>query len=337
MTLRWFPDGLPESWLAWSREELLAALDGPTLVRWPGDGTDAPRVVATLLHGDEPAGLDAMLHILRRRRRYPFDLYLIIGNVAAARAGVRYLDTQPDFNRLWGRGGVEGPLAEAAAHILDELRRAGVGAVVDVHNNSGDGPFYAIVTRLDADAVRLGATLSTTLLHWEFRAYTLMEALADHCPTAAVECGRADHPTSTAFAVDALRRYLGRWPDAPGDVDLYGRMHRVEVPAEVSVSFTGGDADLVVTVRPGEVNFRQLPPGTPLGWVAADTDPPLRVTDAAGHDVTAAWLEVRGGALVLSRPAVPVMLAGSETAARKDCLVYLCEPLSWGARSPTGR
>ncbi|MBW3664539.1 MAG: succinylglutamate desuccinylase/aspartoacylase family protein [Actinobacteria bacterium] len=335
---RWFPEGLADELLELDENELLRALGKPTLIRVPGRGEQRPRAIATLLHGDETTGYQAVLRIMRRRRSYPFDLYVLIGNVRAALADEgfahRYLDDQEDFNRVWGLDQPTTQIRRAADALLHELREAKLESLVDVHNNSGNNPFYAIVTVLREDAINLATLFTSTILHWELDARTLMEALQDDCPAIAVECGLPDRPESLAFAVDGLRRYLGSPPLRDDvlerDFDLLGAMRKVLVRPEVLFRF-GGDLsdeiDFVVAENSDVTNFRAVEAGHVIGRVHAGAAVPLLALDAAGNDVTEAHFHVVDGAVVTTSAATPVMMTRTVEAARKDCLFYLTTPL----------
>lgn len=329
-----FPDGLPDELLALDELELLRRLGRPTLIRQPGTGEARARAIATLLHGDESTGLQAMLRILRRRRVYPFDLYVIIGNVRAALEppgfAVRYLDDQEDFNRIWGLGDPTTSQRRAADAILAELRAADLESLVDIHNNTGDNPFYAIITMETPEVINLATLFTTTLLRWDLELHTLMEATHDLCPSIAVECGLPGRPESLAFAVDALRRYLGAEPLATNQVlrdhDLLGGMRKVMIRPEVRFRFGGelsDDVDLVLDRDLDAHNFRDVPAGLVLGWVHPGASLPLYAIDPDGHDVTDEHFEVVGGHVVITTPGTPVMMTRTVAATRKDCLFYL--------------
>ncbi|MDQ3403211.1 MAG: hypothetical protein M3548_07425, partial [Actinomycetota bacterium] len=90
-----------------SDEDVLVALGKPALIRIPGtDDRPRARLVSVLLHGNEDSGYRAVLEVLRGGERYPFDLWVFIGNVRAAHTdgwfAHRYLENQEDFNRVWG-------------------------------------------------------------------------------------------------------------------------------------------------------------------------------------------------------------------------------------------
>jgi hypothetical protein len=332
--LRRFPDGLPDELLELDELALLKVLERPTLIRVPGTGTWRPRAVATLLHGDESTGLQAILRVLRRRRTYPFDLYVVIGNVQAAVAppgfGHRYLDDQEDFNRIWGIGEPTTAQRRAADAILAELRAADLESLVDIHNNTGDNPFYAIVTLETPEVLNLATLFTTTLLHWDLGVHTLMEALHDRCPAIAVECGLPGRPESLAFAIDAIRRYLGAEPltshQVLRDHDLLSGLVRVTVRPEVRFRFggeLGDEVDLVLDRDLDVHNFVEVPAGQRLGRVHLGSSVPLRATDAEGRDVTDEYVDVEADVVLLARTATPVMVTRTVEAARKDCLFYL--------------
>lgn len=335
----WFPDGLPNEMHGLGAQTFLERLQRPTLIRVPGTGEQAPRAVATLLHGDESTGLMALQKILARRRRYRFDFYVLIGNVRAALEDGgfrhRYLDDQEDFNRIWGLEDPTTHLRMAADGILGRLRDAQIESLIDVHNNSGNNPFYAIITQDRPVVVNTATFFTTTLLFWDMQAHTLMEALEDECAAIAVECGLPGRPESLAFAVDALRRYLGAGPmhtrEVRRDYDLLGGIRKVIVRPEVAFRFGGELADDVDFVIDGEAdvhNFVRVAAGHVLGHVLTGAAMPLQVLDHTGADVTSDHFAVESGKVIITKDATPVMMTRTEEAARKDCLFYLADELA---------
>lgn len=333
--LRRFPDGPPPGLFDRPAREVLRALETTTWLRLPGTGAEPARAVATLLHGDESTGLEALLHVLRRRRRFPFDLHVVLGNVEAALHGTgfahRYLEGQEDGNRVWeGPGGADSsPQRRAAAEVLDDLLAARLDGLVDLHNTTGANPFHAIVTDDAPASLDLATRFSTTLLRWDLGVGTLLEAVAPHVPAAAVECGLPGRHASTAFAVDGLRRFLGARPGslAVADHDLICDLRRVHVRPEVRLRFggtPGDDVDLALVPDGDSANLREVPAGHVLGHVRPGTPQPLQVLAPDGTDVTDRLLAVTAtGAVVTCEPTIPVMVVRSVEAVRKDCLCYL--------------
>lgn len=324
-----------------SDEDVLVALAGkPALIRIPAAATtQSPkaRLVACLMHGNEPSGYRAALEVLRRGERFPFDLWVLIGNVrAATRDGWyahRYLDDQEDFNRVWEVGPATTRMRRCAAAMLDELRSAGLEAAVDLHNNSGQNPYYAVVPNPSRRGLQLAALCADTGLHWRLRAYTLMEALSGTCPTVAVECGLPHLPEGTAFAAGVIHRFLGADGfDRPADGEAArpGRMvatlHRVTIRPEVNFAFGGvvdEETDLVIVPGLDGYNFEVMPAGHTIGHVDIGTATPLSATDMNGSDVTDRFFRITpDGRLITTEDVTPVMMTTTVVQARRDCLFY---------------
>ena len=336
-----FLDGPPDELVRADPAEAVRWLGRPTLIRVPGRGEQAPRAVSCLLHGDESTGLEAVLRILRRRRTYAFDLYVVIGNVRAAAEppgfAHRFLDGQEDFNRVWGLDEPTTGQRLAAAAILDHLRAAGLEALVDVHNNTGNNPFYAITTRDHPRDLNLATLFTSTLLRWDLTAHTLMEAVPTDVSAIAVECGLPGRPESLAFAVDGLRRYLGEPPlptdRVARDFDLLGGLHKVTIRPEVSFRFghdhepPDDEADFVIAADADLLNFVEVPAGHVIGRIRDGAALPLHACDADGADVTEDHFAVHGDQVVTTIPTTPVMMTRTVAAARKDCLFYVSTEL----------
>ena len=62
--------------------------------------------------------------------------------------------------------------------IFEILAAEDLEAAVDIHNNTGLNPFYAIVPDPTQEALRLASALADTILRWPLRAHTLMEVLS---------------------------------------------------------------------------------------------------------------------------------------------------------------
>jgi hypothetical protein len=245
--------------------------------------------------------------VLREGPHFPFDLWVFIGNVRAASTdgwfAHRYLDDQEDFNRVWGIGELTTRMRRCAADVLDVLEaEADLEAAVDVHNNTGDNPFYAILPEWSPDGLHLASLCTDTLLLWNHRAYTLMEALTDGARRSR---SSADCPASPRTPRSPLRhrplprggpRRAGHGVPAPDRV--YEMRYRVSVRPEVSFGFGGvmtDEMDLVLHPALDGYNFGMLLAGTELGHVDQGAAMPLVVHDMQGRDVTGQLFSVRMG------------------------------------------
>jgi hypothetical protein len=320
-----------------SAEEVLLRLGVPALIRIPGVTESAERrparFVSCLLHGNEDSGYRAVLHLLRRGERWPFDLWVLIGNVRAASEhgwfAHRYLDDQEDFNRVWGRSEPTTKMRQCADEILELLLPVNLEAAIDLHNTTGDNPPHAILPTSSRRALHLAATCADTVLRWSLLAYTLMEALTPHCPAVAVECGAPGRSEGVAFADDVLVRFLAARDFGEGAAEprrLYEMRHRVIVRHEVAFAFGGPLGELDLVLQPGldGHNFGMLLAGTVIGKVRPRAAVPVLVTDMEGHDVTEKYFRVRpGGTLVVQEDITPVMMTNTVQQTRRDCLFYI--------------
>jgi hypothetical protein len=331
-----------------SDEEVLAGLAGkPALIRLPATSTaHAPRarLVSCLLHGNEPSGFVAMVDVLRRGERFPFDLWVLIGNVrAATEDGLyahRHLDHQEDFNRVWGVRSATTDMRRCAAAILEQLRSADLEAAVDLHNNSGRNPYYSILTKLSPEGLLLASLCADTMLLWRLHLHTLMEALATVCPAVSVECGAPHLSDGNSFASGVVHRFLTAADfavpavgDRPRPRQMVEILHRVTVRPDVEFSFGAAvdGAGFVVVPELDTYNFEVLPALHTIGHVDPGAAMPLFACDVTGRDVTDQLFRITpDGAVIVVADAMPMMMTTTVQQARRDCLFYTACPVDIG-------
>ncbi len=317
-----------------SDEDVLVNLGKPALVRIPGtEPRPRARLVSCLLHGNEDSGYRAVLEVLREGARYPFDLWVLIGNVRAAVTGGwyahRFLEGQEDFNRVWDWREPTTKMRRCADAMLDELRLVDLEAGVDLHNNTGSNPHFSVLPQLSADGLELASLFSDTVLRWGMRLHTLMEALSPRCPAVAVECGLPRHAENLQWASSAVRRFLARESfeaRTPPAVTLFEQCYRVVVRPEVPFAFGGvlsEELDLVVHTGLDHYNFGMLLAGTELGHVFQGAGMPVLATDMRGRETTDRFFEIHDGALRTTEDITPVMLTTTVQQIRRDCFFYI--------------
>jgi succinylglutamate desuccinylase len=329
-------DGLPPGFLEVAPWEMHALVPGPALVHLEGR-EPAPVFVSVLLHGNETTGFIALQALLRhhRDRDLPRALSIFIGNVNAARHGLRRLDGQPDYNRVWP-GSEAPPCPESALmqSVVDEMAARGVFASVDIHNNTGFNPHYACVNRLDDRFLHLAVMFSRLVVYFTQPKGVQSAAFAPHCPAVTVECGKPGQAYGVEHARDFLDAclHLHALPDHPlprGDLDLYHTIAQVTLRDGVGISFGEDPADIWFSSDLDRLNFTDLPAGTILGRVPPGLSRlPVQAVNDAGKDMTGDYFAISGGNLVLRRPVMPSMLTLNERIIHQDCLCYLMERLS---------
>lgn len=326
--------GLPEGLLEARADALEPLLGGPTLIHLPGRRPE-PLFVSILLHGNEHSGLAAVQQVLRNHagRELPRACSIFVGNVAAARAGLRRLDDQPDYNRVWP-GSELGHLPEGrlVEQVVERMRERRVFASIDIHNNTGLNPHYACLNALEPAFLHLALLFSRIVVYFRRPLGVQSAAFARLCPAVTVECGKTGTGVADGHAaslVEAALR-LSHFPDhavAHQDIDLFHTVATVKVPEGSSMSFDGSPADLRFVEDLDHMNFRELAPRTIWARCAPGGAIPLEVTDEDGQRVTARYFSLHQDKLVVERPVMPSMLTRDAAIVRQDCLCYLMERL----------
>ena len=270
-----------------------------------------PLFVSVLLHGNETSGWDAIRRLVDEISTA--SLLLFVGNVEAARRGVRSIPGGPDFNRVWNGGDtLEATIADEVTAFASVARPY---LAVDIHNNTGDNPPYAVVTDTCPQTLSVARAFAPRALLTAQPDGFLSRRFADFCTAVTVEVGMPQDAGSTERAASFLARLLTSATapdDDPADLALFETTARVLL------------ADgAVIEPAVQRFNFRSAPAGTALTRFG-----PLVAEDATGDDVTDAHLAHQNGAMALKRDTHVAMYTGSEESARLDCLCYLLQPFN---------
>jgi predicted deacylase len=177
-------DRLPDGLLEVPAADVWRQLPGPSLFHIPGRDS-APLFVSVLLHGNEDTGWRAVQQVLREHRRtlLPRALLLFVGNVAAAKACVRTLPDQHDYNRAWpGTPDPATPTARLMAEVVEIVRHERPFASIDIHNNTGHNPHYACVSSLAEKHLHLARLFGRTVVYFTKPLGVQSAALAPICP-----------------------------------------------------------------------------------------------------------------------------------------------------------
>ena len=296
---------LPSALTALPATRLANALGGPTLFDLRRAG-EPPLFISVLVHGNETSGWEGVRRL--RRELAACSVLLFVGNVEAARAGVRALPTRPDFNRVWEGG--DWPEAQVADEVVEYVAAAKPRLAVDIHNNTGRNPPYSVIARQDATTLAAAHVFAAhTLLATQPSGFQTAR-FARFCTAITIEVGTPDDSASIDRAAAFLRRQLH--PPAPAQPDALALFETV---ARLTLS-----DDAVIVPDTQRFNFRTAPAGAALvkrGTVAAHA--------ADGTDLGEVYLHHTNGGTVLKRPSVIAMYTGDIQAARHDCLCYLLE------------
>jgi succinylglutamate desuccinylase len=331
-------DYLPEGLLKADAAELEALLGGPTLIHLSGRQEPA-LLVSVLVHGNEPTGWEAARTLLARymggrENMLPRALSLFIGNVAAAAQGVRFLEGQPDFNRVWpGSDLPHTPEHGLMQQVVDTMLKRGLFASVDIHNNTGLNPHYACINTIDNRFLHLAAMFGRTVVYFRRPRGVQSMAMAQHCPAVTLECGKVGQAYGVEHAMNYLDACLRlsehpEHPVAAHDMDLFHTVATVKVRQGVAFGFGEEAVGLQFADDLDQLNFRELPRGTSFGRVYGDVGLGLEVVDEQGRDVTERFFKQESGELRVRLPVMPSMLTLDRQVIHQDCLCYLMERYS---------
>ena len=323
-------NAMPEGLLELPATKLHKQLDGPTLIHLPGRHPE-PLFVSVLLHGNEDTGWEAVRQLLTKYqgRELPRALSLFIGNVSAAKKGVRRLEGQLDYNRIWkGDGDAEHKMAQ---QIIETMRQRRVFASIDIHNNTGLNPHYACINVRDHRFLHLAILFSRTVVYFISPDAVQSMAFSELCPAVTVECGKVGQQHSTEHALQFVEAalHLDHFPEtsvSAHDYDLFHTVATVKVPESVSFGFEPQGGELAFSPDLDHLNFRELPGGTLLAQLHSETAR-LEAWDESGADVSTRFFVSDNGSLKTRLPVMPSMLTLNAEVIRQDCLCYLMERL----------
>lgn len=323
---------VPAGFLDVKIENLHQVLSKPSLIHLKGKNP-RPLFICTLLHGNETTGLYAIQQLLREyaAKELPRSLSIFIGNIKAAEAGVRRLDEQVDYNRVWP-GTHQHYLAEA--HMMKQItgimEQKQVWASIDLHNNTGKNPHYACINKLDKEFLVLADLFSKTLVYFTTPVGVQSAAFAKICPSVTLECGLS----GDSSGIDHVHQYLQTVLELEdlnqpleANLNLFHTVARVKIPEGYSFGFED-DATINLLPEIENYNFRELQKGTAIARVEPDSSAFLQAFDDDEREVGRDFFEYENDKILIKKPIMPAMLTMNTQVIRQDCLCYLMERIA---------
>jgi len=328
---------LPSGLLELAAPELIKKLKGPTLIHLPGR-EQTTVFLSVLLHGNEPTGWEAVRRLLGEyvpgggNKELPKNLSIFIGNIKAANKGLRRLDGQADFNRVWPGGNMESPETVMMQQVVDIMQKRNLFASIDIHNNTGINPHYGCINVIDNRFLRLALLFSRTVIYFTRPLGVQSLAFAKHCPAVTIEAGKVGDESGITharnFIDDCLHLHeLSAGPLHHEAVDLYHTVATVKIPPEVSFGFDNEERIIQFDVGLEKFNFSELAAGTVWGELFGN-QVPLLVKSENGNLVTDKYFANIDGKLTNKVPIMPSMLTIDKRVIEQDCLCYLMERYS---------
>lgn len=325
----------PDALLSCAPKDLHMLFPRPTLLHLQGIKTP-PLFISVLLHGNETTGFIAIQRLLNRyhKQSLPRAISIFFGNTRAAERGLRRLDKQPDFNRIWP--GTEIPECletHVAKKVVDIMRSKQVFASIDIHNNTGINPHYVCINSLDNRYLHLAKLFSRLVVYFLRPLGVQSAAFTKLCPAVTLECGRPGQQHGVEHAFNYLNDCL-QLPELSNlsidnqQIDLFHTTAQVKIKQNRSFSFSDKKSDLLFNQQLENMNFTEISAGTTLGILQHSTSMPLCAIDELGADITEQFFSINNRHLQIKRATMPSMLTLDERVIRQDCLCYLMERIA---------
>lgn len=316
---------LPANVLDCTAAQLADVLRGPTLFDLGKPGKD-PLFVSVLLHGNETSGWEAIRKLFSRTPELAdtSSVLVFVGNVLSAQKGVRKLDGQPDYNRVWNGGST--PEHRLAQDVIAYAGAKKPWCAIDVHNNSGPNPHYSVITDLAPATRSLASAFSSLAILAKQPPGTLTQAFSDFCTSITIEAGIPTDPDSSERAGALIRHLLneGRLAETPPEsLEIFDNFVRVTVGPEIvnkDCTFPELNPEL------DTFNFKSLPAGS-LVCRLKDRSCGIRANNAEQRDVTEDYFVVEDTEVLLRQDVIMSMYTRDPLIAVQDCICYFLKPV----------
>jgi len=325
-------DKVPETFLEIDILDLHKKFPGPFLMHLKGEKSE-PLFLSVLLHGNETTGLLALKKVLSRYsdKPLPRDMIILVGNTKAAAYGLRHLEGQPDYNRIWAGG--ESEEARLISEVLDYVKKFKLFANIDVHNNTGKNPYYGCVNVFKEEYLDLAKRFSEKTVYFTEPSEVESMAFAPLCPSVTIEAGlpgKEDGVAKTAQYIEEVLSLEGLNHEFDiRNTEVFQTVARIKIHKDASIDFANemeSQSDFSLLKELDLKNFERIQEGTLLGFYKVRDY--IKVVDNEGVDVTTNFLELKEGKIFTKKDFVPAMFTQDVYVIKEDCLGYVMENFS---------
>ena len=316
--------------------ELIRHFNQPAHIHITGKDSTRCRVVVSLLHGNEPSGLNALFHLIQQEVEPAVDVHCFLPNIRAALEEPtfthRALPGSRDMNRCFKPPFDDDP-GQIAKALLETITALQPEAVIDIHNTSGSGPSFGVTTYMDDKHDALVSLFTQKVIVTDLQLGALMEISEPLCPTVTIECGGSEDEESTRMADEGLLKYFtykhvlyGEHTDIA--LDFYHLPVRLELSDKANGILGFGDlpgqqGGLTLRTDIEHFNFGEVSPKQYLGFIAEDDLSMLTAKTTSGEEKLFDYFQVIDGKLHPREKLKLFMITTKAAIARSDCLFYL--------------
>ncbi len=266
ITIKEIPDEVQKSpieFLEWLRE--------PTIIKTSNDKSDI--IITCLVHGMEPSGYYALHRILNNIKKKEIKLnktvsFIIVNPQASLKKPYfshRTLDNQSDMNRIWFEKGINEEQNSSVEEIKKYIKKEQPELLVDFHNTTATNPPFAIMPNDNKEALRIASNLVNDVLQIDWLG-TLVKFSSIYCNSIVIECGKYNSEESHRIAYEYMKKII--LEDLEDKEVSFYNSSMIKIPEYVSfdLSYENTGKDIVLLPSIEEYNFKELKPGTILGW-----------------------------------------------------------------------
>lgn len=311
-------------------KDIGSILSGPTLLHIKGAKSN-PLMISTLLHGNETTSFYVLQKLLADfiKESPKRDVIIFIGNVEAASLGLRQIKDQVDFNRIWRKG--DSLEHKMAKQILQYVTSKDPFANIDIHNNTGNNPFYACINKIESSFLQLASLFSKRVVYFTEPSEVESMAFSYFCPSLTIEAGKSGHPDS----VDEVYRFIKKvltldsieLDSTSKGLAVYHTVARLMVNVDAKLQFkeTLDDCDIALVSDIETLNFQTVDPGFEFAKVKNLGD--IKVVDNNNNDITDIFFRNHNNTFISTQAFIPSMLTKDIDIIKSDCLGYIMEKI----------
>lgn len=321
---------IPEGFLNIKPQDITKLIGCPTIIHLKGK-RDEPLFVSILLHGNEFSGLVILQNILKKYESgvLPRSLIVFIGNPRACAQGERHLKDQPDFNRIWSKNRNHF-LAKSVLQYAEDQK---IYAAVDIHNNTGQNPFYACISEKKQELIKLAQAFSENIVYFVKPDSVLSIAFAPLAPALVIECGLPGDSKGIVSGVRFIESLFDEgesWKTNMIQVPhIYSTYATLSIDPDSNLSFNLRSFlkkdHVYLTSQLDRFNFKQIPAGTILGKV--NQPDRIRLIDKDGKNVFNQFFSIVENNWIVKTPFIPSMFTKDISIAKSDCLGYVMQKI----------
>lgn len=325
-------DSVPDNFLETDVLDLHEKFPGPFLMHLKGEKSK-PLFLSVLLHGNETTGFLSLKKVLSNYadKILPRDVIVLVGNTKAAAYGLRHLEGQPDYNRIWAGG--ESEEAKLISQVLEYVKGFELFANIDVHNNTGKNPYYGCVNVFKEEYLDLAKRFSPKTVYFTEPSEVESMAFAPLCPSVTIEAGLPGKEEGVLKVAQFIEEVLNLDSFNHNfdikNAEVFQTYGRIKIHKDATVDFKNDNdskADFSFVEDLELKNFESISEGTLLGFYRDRGL--IKVLDNDGEAVTDDLLEFREGKIITKKEFVPAMFTQDVYIIKEDCLGYVMKSFS---------